>query len=261
MAFTKSTTNLNIIAALATKPNDEGGLTAAALKAKFDEAALTLQADLNAHIDEVAATTGAAEIGFAATAGVAESNVQDAIENVQAQIAAVVLGEIPDSSITAAKLNTDAVETAKIKNGNVTLAKLESALQKLTFFGKYSQASGGSSTVWGTAGKITFTTEDKDDFSAINLATYNTRITIPSGVSLVRFWIRSDEQMSFSNAYLKLYKNNALLTRFCGGESGTDTAGTFTTSPLTVSANDYFEVYADKYVTSSGLIFGMEVLG
>lgn len=267
MAFTKSTANLNIIAALADEPNDEGGLTPAGFKAKFDEAGLSLQTAHNGLIDELEASTAAGNLGFAATAEIDEDTVQAAIVNVQAQLAAVSAGAVADGTITAAKLATDAVETAKIKDGNVTLAKLESALQKLTFFGKYSQASGGAATVWGSAAKIAFSTEDKDDFSAINLATNNTRITIPSGVTLVRFWVRSDTEMTFgASQYLKLYKNNALLLRICGGSSGASpytlsTAGTFTTSPLSVSENDYFEVYADQYINSSGLIFGMEVLG
>lgn len=270
MAFTKSTANLNIVAALADEPNDEGGLTAAGFKAKFDEAGLTLQANLNTHIDEVAAATGAANIGFAATAGVAENNVQAAIVNVQAQLAGVVLGEITDGTITAAKLASDAVETAKIKDGNVTLAKLESALQKLTFFGKYSQASGGAAHSSGdSAAKVAFSTEDKDDFSAINLATNNTRITIPAGVSLVRFWVQTSSASSSSaSTGLHLYKNNSNQFIMIGGRAvvgaaGTvDLAGTFYTKPIAVSANDYFEVYVDQYVQlSSGLVFGMEVLG
>jgi len=41
----------------------------------------------------------------------------------------LVAGEIPDSSITASKIASDAVITAKILNANVTKAKLETALQ------------------------------------------------------------------------------------------------------------------------------------
>ena len=37
MAFTQLTNDLNIISALDDEPNDVGGLTAAQLKAKFDE--------------------------------------------------------------------------------------------------------------------------------------------------------------------------------------------------------------------------------
>ncbi len=47
MALTQSTDDLNIISALATQPNDETGLTAEQLKAKYDEAAKLLQAYIN----------------------------------------------------------------------------------------------------------------------------------------------------------------------------------------------------------------------
>ena len=42
---------------------------------------------------------------------------------------AVETAKILNANVTAAKLATDSVETAKIKNGNVTLAKLATAIQ------------------------------------------------------------------------------------------------------------------------------------
>lgn len=47
---------------------------------------------------------GAEYVPFTPTSGVNEDNVQDAIENVQAQIAGAVAGSIPDNSIALAKL-------------------------------------------------------------------------------------------------------------------------------------------------------------
>jgi hypothetical protein len=84
-------------------------------KALFDKLVREIVKEaLNDIVDALTASGGAGEIGFDPTAGVNENNVQDAVENVQAQLAAYALGEIPDGSITAAKLAEDAVTLAKI---------------------------------------------------------------------------------------------------------------------------------------------------
>ncbi len=60
MALTKFTKDMAIISALDDEPNDVGGLSAAELKAKFDEGGVAIQAFLNetllAEIDKTAAT-------------------------------------------------------------------------------------------------------------------------------------------------------------------------------------------------------------
>ena len=74
----------NKITELADQPNmqpDE-------LKQYFDSSPEELRQAHNGLCDALAATTAAAEIGFAQTAGVPEDTVQDAIENVQAQVTA-----------------------------------------------------------------------------------------------------------------------------------------------------------------------------
>ena len=64
------------------------------------------------------AATAAANLGFQTTAGVPADNVQDAIEDVQAQLTDAVLGNIPSGSVTQDKLAQDvrdrftAIETA-----------------------------------------------------------------------------------------------------------------------------------------------------
>jgi hypothetical protein len=85
MAFTRSTDDLNIIAALNDEPNAVGGLTAAELKAKFDAASLALQKFINAHIDELAAPYAAANIGAVALDNSA-SNLQAQLEVLQKAI-------------------------------------------------------------------------------------------------------------------------------------------------------------------------------
>lgn len=82
----------------------------------FDEAAEAI----NRLISEIKA----GNIPFTPTAGVDSTDVQNALENIQSQIAQVALGNLPDSSITAAKLKADSVSEEKIVDGSVTQAKL-----------------------------------------------------------------------------------------------------------------------------------------
>jgi len=130
MAYSKITDDMNIIQALPDEPNDVGGLTAAQLKAKFDEAGNKIKTAFNNLVDELneSGTGGgsASEISFERTAGVPEDNVQDAIENVQEQIAGISQGTVADGSITTVKLADNAVTTAKMADGSVTSAKLAS---------------------------------------------------------------------------------------------------------------------------------------
>lgn len=82
----------------------------------FDEAA----AAINRLITEIKA----GNIPFNPTAGVDSTDVQNALENIQAQIAQVALGNLPDDSITAAKLKADSVLTDKLVDECVTQFKL-----------------------------------------------------------------------------------------------------------------------------------------
>lgn len=91
------------IAQLADQPNMQPG----ELKAYFDANPEILRQGLNGLCDALSDTTAAANLGFAQTAGVPESTVQDAIENVQAQLDAAVMGNIPSGSVTQDKLAQD----------------------------------------------------------------------------------------------------------------------------------------------------------
>ena len=86
MAFTQLTDDLAIIAALSDLPNDTDGLTAAQLKAKFDEAAGLIKTYINdTLLDEIASVTdgssGADNIGSTAIAGVTGTTVQAQLES------------------------------------------------------------------------------------------------------------------------------------------------------------------------------------
>ena len=93
--------DLSIIQKLDDEPNDVGGLTAGELKAKFDQAGLTIQDYVN---QTLIPDLKAGNLPFDQTPEVPAATVQGAIENVQTQIAQVVTGTIPDGSITPEKL-------------------------------------------------------------------------------------------------------------------------------------------------------------
>ena len=125
MAFDKMTDDMNIISKLPDEPNDEGGMTAAVLKATFDKAGMLAKTAINKLIAALGASTAAGNIGFARSTEVPSDTVQGAIENVQSQIAGVALGSIPDGSITAQQLADGAVTAEKVADGAVTSKKME----------------------------------------------------------------------------------------------------------------------------------------
>ena len=109
MAFTKVTKDMGIIAALADKPNDVGGLTAAQLKAKFDEAGEALKLYLNGTLTaELEAAGGAGNIGIQAITGLTATTVQGALEALLDAIEDATAGVLLDGSVTTAKLYAQA---------------------------------------------------------------------------------------------------------------------------------------------------------
>ena len=81
------------------------------LKAYFDSSPEEVRQAHNSLCDALttatSAATAAANLGFQTTAGVPADNVQDAIENVQEQLDAAVMGNIPSGSVTGDKLAQD----------------------------------------------------------------------------------------------------------------------------------------------------------
>ncbi len=113
---------------------DEPNMQPEELKAHFDSSPEELRQALNALCDALAAQTAAADIGFAQTAGVPETTVQEAIENVQSQVTEAIIGSIPSGSITGDKLAQDvrdrfsAIESAAASEAG-TRASADSDLQ------------------------------------------------------------------------------------------------------------------------------------
>ena len=104
MALTEFQDDLNIIQKLDDEPNDVGGLTAAELKAKFDEAGLTIQNWLNTVLLPALV---AANLGFQATTDIPAKTIQEAIENVQEQVKQATIAAVPNGSINYIKLAQD----------------------------------------------------------------------------------------------------------------------------------------------------------
>lgn len=124
MALPTCNEDMDIIAKLDNEPNDVGGLSAASLKAKFDLAGNLLKKALNDLVAALGENAAAKNIGFTPTTAVNKTNVQDAIENVQSQIAAVSQAGIADGAVTAQKIADGAVGTAAIADDAITTGKL-----------------------------------------------------------------------------------------------------------------------------------------
>lgn len=113
---------------------DQPNMQPEELKAHFDSSPEELRQALNALCDALAAQTAAADIGFAQTAGVPETTVQEAIENVQSQVTEAIIGSIPSGSITGDKLAQDvrdrfsAIESAAAGEAS-TRASADSSMQ------------------------------------------------------------------------------------------------------------------------------------
>lgn len=116
MSIPTLNTDLSIIQKLDDYPNDVGGLSAAELKAKFDEGALALQTYINTVLIPALI---ASNLPFTPTASVNASTIQAAIENVQAQLSGISAGSIPNNTVGMEKL-TKTVQNAIASGGSAS---------------------------------------------------------------------------------------------------------------------------------------------
>lgn len=120
MSFTRSTTDVNVHRNMPDYPTGEG-ISASDLKEAFDSEAEGLQGDINRLATELEDTTSASNLGAAAltdgdTSG---ATIQAKLEKLQDEIEDATLGQIPDGTITEAKLNDDYAATLAKKNGEL----------------------------------------------------------------------------------------------------------------------------------------------
>lgn len=120
MAFSIPDDVLGTISKLSNYPNRIERMKAAALKAQFDADAKTVMGALKRLIRELGLATAARNVGFEKTTAVNADNVQDAIENVQSQIAGVSQGGIADASITPQKIAPYSLTARQVKVQSLT---------------------------------------------------------------------------------------------------------------------------------------------
>lgn len=108
MSIPTLNTDLSIIQKLDDYPNDVGGLSAAELKAKFDEGSLAVQTYINTVLIPALV---AANVPFTPSQAINETSIQAAIENVQKQIANSVAGAIPNNTIGLEKMTVSLQKT------------------------------------------------------------------------------------------------------------------------------------------------------
>lgn len=123
MSFTRLTADVLNISALADRPND-GGMSAADLKAEFDKAGATIKAFINALIDELEAAASSGSLGISPITGLTAANVQEALAALKAEVDNATTGSLPDASLTTAKYHDLSVTTAKIADLAIATAKL-----------------------------------------------------------------------------------------------------------------------------------------
>lgn len=111
-------TDLSIIQKLDDYPNDIGGLSAAQLKAKFDEGVLALQTYINTVLIPALI---AEKLPFTASTAINADTIQAAIENVQSQLSRAVAGTIPNNTVGMEKL-TKTVQNAIASGGGAAAA-------------------------------------------------------------------------------------------------------------------------------------------
>lgn len=120
MALTEFTNDLNIIQKLDDEPNDVGGLTSAELKAKFDEAGLTIQTWIN---ETFIPALIAANLKFQSTKDIPAETIQAAIENVQEQVKQATIAAVPNGSINYVKLAEDVTTILTLLRTDLTQAQ------------------------------------------------------------------------------------------------------------------------------------------
>lgn len=81
-------------------------------------------------ISGLASQSTARKLGFARSTEVPADTVQDAIDNVQSQIAGVAMGEVPNGSVTAEKL-----DASVLQSGNVSCSAIQGMHETNPFTG------------------------------------------------------------------------------------------------------------------------------
>ncbi len=122
MAFTKLTSESNVIQSLPTKPT----IPAAELKEKFDHFGDEIHDFLNdSLISELESSTGGASIGVSA-AGITATKLNAALEELKTAVDQATIGTLPNGSVTTIKIQDGAVTSDKLGASSVSEGKIAS---------------------------------------------------------------------------------------------------------------------------------------
>ena len=121
MGFTRSTEDISVHQKLGDYPNQDDGLTPEELKKRYDKPAEILQKDLNNLEVELEELHAASKIGAEPIDGndTTPANIQAKLIRLYEQLQNVVFNQIPDGTITKAKLSTDYSGVIAEKTGEV----------------------------------------------------------------------------------------------------------------------------------------------
>jgi len=122
MSFQLMNDDVQIISKLGDEPNEDDGLDAAGLKAKFDEAATLLKAAHNTLVAALNAVNAAESVGFDSD-DIDGANVKAAMENLRSdlvtQMQSITQGGVAEGGIQTAMLAANAVTGAKVAAGTL----------------------------------------------------------------------------------------------------------------------------------------------
>lgn len=120
MGFTRSTTETEVHQGMPDYPSGEG-ITTTELKEAFDAPATGLKSDLNGLMNELENALAAGKVGANSITEDDDSaeNVQAKLEKIYADLQNVALGDIPDNTITEAKLDSTFSTAIAKKDGNL----------------------------------------------------------------------------------------------------------------------------------------------
>ena len=187
------------IASLSDTPNADG-LTAAQLKAMFDgRTNEEVKASINGIIDTLLATTdsasGADQIGATTLKVGGATTVQGQIEEVKAdllaQILSTILGQIPDGSLTDAKLGDD-VKVGSLANLTTT--------EKGNVVGAVNEVDGAHKT------HAAESVSDTDGVHGLIVKT----IVVTTDFSLVNGWVVNVTQVRFTKIGNRIFANGGI---------------------------------------------------
>lgn len=242
MALTKYTASTAIIAALADLPNATDGLTAAQLKAKFDENPEAFKTFVNTLIDQLESTTdsssGADQIGATSITDLTGNTVQALLESLKALVDSQL--PTPDGSITNTKLATDvkvgSLASLTTTNKTSVVAAVNERLADSTKYVKYTKTANQSITT-SVNSQVTFQTKvasNGENFSEIDAVTERIKI-LEAGVYEIN--------VTF------LYEGNATGARYINlGFDGIGSAPSIGTLSMYMTASVFFQASVNDLV-------------